>query len=126
MAQKRFSRTQVTGDLFGGFKGPGTMVPATMPASEISAPATTFLAGLSQSLGYNVEADRNRLEVAFEPWSLESDQPFDVPVLRLRFRHQGDRVVLERFTISDEGEERTVELGAAQDALQAWMDYIAG
>lgn len=96
-----------------------------MSAAEISAPATTFLAGLGKSLGYHVEAYGNRLDVAFEPWSLEHEGPFDVPVLRLRFRQRGDRVVLERFTISDDGEERTVELDAACDALQAWMDYIS-
>lgn len=92
---------------------------------EISAPATTFLSGLGRTLGYNVEADGKRLAVAFEPWSLEHEGPFDVPCLRLEFRHDGERVVLERFTISDQGEERTVDLGAAQDALQAWMDYMA-
>ncbi|MGI0149032.1 MAG: hypothetical protein ACREDF_05825, partial [Thermoplasmata archaeon] len=52
--------------------------------------------------------------------------PFDVPCLRLQFRVEGERVVLERFTISDDGDERLVELDAAHDALQAWMDSMAG
>lgn len=93
---------------------------------EISAPATTFLSGLGKTLGYSVDADGERLAVAFEPWSLEHEGPFDVPCLRLQFRQVGERVVLERFTISDGGEERVVELDAAHDALQAWMDYMAG
>jgi hypothetical protein len=96
-----------------------------MSEGEVSAPATTFLSGLGRSFGYSIEADGERLEVAFEPWSLEHEAPSDVPCLRLRFRQEGERVVLERFTISHDGEERTVELGAAHDALQAWMDFIS-
>jgi hypothetical protein len=96
-----------------------------MSESEVSAPSTPFLSGLGRSFGYSVEAAGERLEVAFEPWSLEHETPSDVPCLRLRFRQDGDRVVLERFTISHDGEERTVELGAAHDALQAWMDFIS-
>jgi hypothetical protein len=95
-----------------------------MHEAEISAPATTFLSGLSKTLGYNVEADGEHLAVAFEPWSLEHEDPFQVPCLRLRFRQDGDRIVLERFSISDEGEERVVNLDAARDALQAWMDWM--
>ena len=96
-----------------------------MSDADVSAPAATFLSGLGKTLGYNVEADGEHLSIAFEPWSLEHDNPFGVPCLRLRFRQAGDRIVLERFTISDEEEERTVEVGAAHDALQAWMDYLA-
>ena len=92
---------------------------------EVSAPATTFLSGLGTTLGYSVHADGERLAVAFEQWSIEHEGPFDVPCLRLRFRQEGERVVLERSTISDEGEERVAELDAAHDALQAGMDYTA-
>jgi len=35
-------------------------------------------------------------------------------------------MVLERFTIQNDGEERAVDLEAAHDALQAWMDSMAG
>lgn len=94
--------------------------------SEISAPASMFLSGLGKTLGYSVQADGTRLSVAFEPWSLEHVDPFEVPCLRLSFRQAGDRIILERFTVSDDGEERVVELDAAHDALQAWMDYMAG
>jgi hypothetical protein len=92
---------------------------------EISGPATTFLSGLGKTQGYSVHADGERMTVAFEPWSLEHEGPFNVPCLRLQFRQEGARVVLERFTIYDEGEERLVDLDAAHDALQAWMDYMA-
>ena len=51
--------------------------------------------------------------------------PDEVPCLRLVFRLDGDRVVLESFVINDDGEERRVDLGAARDALQAWMDCMA-
>jgi len=91
---------------------------------EISAPATTFLSGLGKTLGYNVQADGERLAVAFEPWSLEHVGPFQVPCLRLQFRQDGERIILERFIISDDGEERVVDLDAARDALQAWMDWM--
>jgi hypothetical protein len=101
------------------------LIDLSMSEDAVSAPATTFLSGLGRSYGYSVEADGEWLEVAFEPWSLEHETPSDVPCLRLRFRQDGDRVVLERFTISDDGEERTVGLGAAHDALQAWMDFIS-
>src|SRR5205823_14022671 len=87
--------------------------------------AAPFLSGLGRSCGYSIEADGARLAVAFQPWSLEHGAPSDVPCLRLRFRQDGERVVLEHFTISHDGEERTVELGAAHDALQAWMDFIS-
>jgi len=92
---------------------------------EISGTAKTFLSGLGNTQGYSVHADGDRMTIAFEPWSLEHEGAFAVPYLRLQFRWQGERVVLERFTISDEGEERVVELDAAHDALQAWMDYMA-
>ena len=95
-----------------------------MSEGEISAPSTTFLAGLGKTLGYNVQADGENLAVAFEPWSLEHSHAFEVPCLRLQFRQRGDRIVLERFTVSDDGEERTVNLDAARDALQAWMDWM--
>jgi hypothetical protein len=95
-----------------------------MTEAEISAPATTFLSGLGKTLGYNVQADGEHLDVAFEPWSLEHEGPFKVPCLRLQFRQQGDRIILERFIIADGGEERMVDLEAARDALQAWMDCM--
>ena len=96
-----------------------------MTEAHISAPATTFLAGLGKTLGYSVQSDGERLAVAFEPWSLEHAGPDEVPCLRLVFRLDGDRVVLESFVINDDGEERRVDLGAARDALQAWMDCMA-
>lgn len=96
-----------------------------MSVPAISAPSATFLAGLHKTLGYNVEEEAGNIMVSFEPWGLEQTNPFDVPCLRLEFRQVGHEVVLERFTVSEEGEEREVDLGAARDALQAWMDWMA-
>jgi len=96
-----------------------------MTEVAISAPAGPFLAGLGRALGYSVEADGEHLAVAFEPWSLEHADPYEIPCLRLRFRVDGERVVLESFTVSEDGEERIITLDAAHDALQAWMDWMA-
>lgn len=97
-----------------------------MSAAEISAPASEFLTGLSRTQGYDVQSEGERVTVSFEPWSLEQVDPFDVPCLRLRFRHVDGRIVLERFTIDEEGGYRDINLEAAHDALQAWMDSMAG
>ncbi len=43
---------------------------------------------------------------------------FDVPV-----RPREDARI-ERFLITDDSEERLVDLDAARDALQAWMDFM--
>src|SRR5438552_18300295 len=97
-----------------------------MPEADISAPAMTFLSGLGKTLGYNVEADGKHLDVALEPWSLQQEGPFQVPCLRLHFRQEGERIILERLSISDDGDEPLVDLDAARDALQAWMSWMVG
>ncbi|TLZ58568.1 MAG: hypothetical protein E6K17_00430 [Methanobacteriota archaeon] len=112
------------GGLFLGFKPATHLLPA-MTEAAISAPAGPFLAGLGKALGYSVQADGEHLAVAFEPWSLEHANPYEIPCLRLLFRQDGERVVLESFTVSESGEERSVGLDAARDALQAWMDCMA-
>jgi hypothetical protein len=112
------------GGLFLGFKPATTLVPA-MTEAAISAPAGPFLVGLGKALGYSIQADGEHLSVAFEPWSLEHADPYEIPCLRLVFRQEGERVVLESFTVSESGEERPVSLDAARDALQAWMDCMA-
>src|SRR2546425_5520119 len=96
-----------------------------MSEASISAPAGPFLAGLGKVLGYSVQADGERLAVAFEPWSLEHADPYGIPCLRLGFRQEGERIILESFTVSESGEEQPVSLEAAHDALQAWMDCMA-
>jgi len=96
-----------------------------MSASEISAPRWRFLDGLGKTQGYNVVTEGDRVTVAFEPWALEQVDPFDIPCLRLEFRQADGRIVLERFTIENNGEDRIVNLEAARDALQAWMDSMA-
>jgi hypothetical protein len=117
------ARVQTAGLLFLGFI-PFPDLVREVSEVEISAPSATFLSGLGRTLGYSVQADGENLSVSFEPWALEHSGPFEVPCLRLHFRQRGDRIVLERFTVSDDGEERTVNLEAARDALQAWMDWM--
>jgi len=97
-----------------------------MSMSEISAPRWRFLDGLCKTQGYNVVTEGERVTVAFEPWALEQVDPFDIPCLRLEFRQVDGRIVLERFTIENNGEDQVVNLEAARDALQAWMDSMAG
>jgi hypothetical protein len=96
-----------------------------MSTFEISAPRSRFLDGLGKTQGYNVMADGERFTVSFEPWALEQVDAFEMPCLRLEFRQVDGRIVLERFTVENEGEEQVVNLEAAQDALQAWMDSMA-
>src|SRR3989442_15207704 len=97
-----------------------------MSTWTISGPAPRFLTGLAQTHGYYVEADGERGNVAFEPWSLEQGNPFDVPCLRLQFRQIEARMVLERFTIPKDGEERAADLEAPPDAPQGRRDSMAG
>src|SRR5207249_3896635 len=99
-AHKRFVPRTTDGLRFRAFK-PDPALVGCMSGSEISAPASTFLSGLGKTLGYNVEADGERLAIAFEPWSLEHEDPFEVPCLRLQFRQDGDRIILERLLIAD-------------------------
>ena len=117
-------RTHSMGVMSLGFKRAMALL-LLMPEATISAPAGPFLAGLGKVLGYSVQADGERLAVAFEPWSLEHADPYEIPCLRLGFRQEGERIILESFTVSESGEERPVSLEAAHDALQAWMDCMA-
>jgi hypothetical protein len=96
-----------------------------MSAAEISAARAEFLDGLCRTQGYNVVTDGERVTVAFEPWTLEQVDAFEMPCLRLDFRQVDGRIVLERFTVENRGEEQVVNLEAARDALQAWMDSMA-
>src|SRR5438046_1312488 len=84
-AHKRFVPRTTDGLRFRAFK-PDPALVGCMSGSEISAPASTFLSGLGKTLGYNVEADGERLAIAFEPWSLEHEDAFEVPCLRLQSR----------------------------------------
>ncbi len=96
-----------------------------MSSEAISAPYEGFRQGLCRVRGYCVQDEGDRISLAFEPWSTESDRPWSVPCLRLDFRRIGDQVVLERFVVCDQGEERAMDLGAAHDALQAWLDCMS-
>ncbi len=97
-----------------------------MTSEAISAPYEGFRNGLCRIRGYCLQDEGDRISLAFEPWFTESDRPNTVPCLRLDFRRRGDRVVLERFVVCDQGEERTLDLDAAHDALQSWLDVMAG
>jgi len=93
-----------------------------MTTEAISAPYEGFRQNLCGVRGYCLEDRGDRISLAFEPWFAESDRPSAVPCLRLDFRKVGPRVVLERFAVCDGTEERTLDLDAAHDALQAWLD----
>ena len=90
----------------------------------ITAPYRGFCEGVERTC-YSFIEEGDRLMLAFEPWFVDAAQGRDVPCLRLVFQREGDRVVLERFTICDRREERLVDLDAAHDALQAWLDYLS-
>lgn len=96
-----------------------------MSPEAVSAPYEAFRRGLCRIRGYCMQDEGDRISLAFEPWFSEADRPNSVPCLRLEFRRVGDRVVLERFVVCDQGEERTMDLGAAHDALQSWLDYVS-
>ena len=91
----------------------------------IAASYSRFTAGLDRVRGYCVTEEGESLSLAFEPWFVESGSPFAVPCMRITFRREGERIILERFVIEDADELRMVDLNAAHDALQAWMDCMA-
>ena len=84
-----------------------------------------FTAGLSRVRGYCVTEEGDSLSLAFEPWFTESGSSYAVPCMRIVFRREGEQIILERFEIEDADEPRTVNIDAAHDALQAWMDCMA-
>lgn len=96
-----------------------------MVSRLISAPFQLFREGLGGIQGYCLQEDGTRFHLAFEPWATESERPFQGPCLRMTFRRVKNRIVLERFVVCEGGEERTMDLAAAHDALQAWMDVMA-
>jgi len=91
----------------------------------IAASYSRFTAGLSRVRGYCVTEEGDSLSLAFEPWFTESGSSFAVPSMRILFRREGEQIILERFEIEDADEPRTVDIDAAHDALQAWMDCMA-
>ncbi|HYM39873.1 MAG TPA: hypothetical protein VEY12_06990 [Thermoplasmata archaeon] len=93
-----------------------------MTPEAITAPYEGFRQGLCHIRGYCLEDRDNRISLAFEPWFTESDRPNTVPCVRIDFRRIGDRVVLERFAVCDGTEERVMDLDAAHDGLQSWLD----
>ncbi len=105
--------------------GLGQPLSKPMTPEAISAPYEGFRQGLCHIRGYCLQDEGDRISLAFEPWFTESDRPNTVPCLRLDFRRVGDRAVLERFAVCDGVEERSVDLTAAHDALQAWLDYVS-
>jgi len=94
-------------------------------SEPIAASYSRFTAGLTRARGYCVTEEGDSLFLAFEPWFVESGSPFAVPCMRITFRREGERIVLERFVIEDADEPRMLDIDAAHDALQAWMDCMA-
>ena len=94
-------------------------------AGPIAASYSRFTAGLDRVRGYCVTEEGDSLSLAFEPWFVESGSPFAVPCMRVTFRREGEQIVLESFVIEDADEARMLDIDAAHDALQAWMDCMA-
>lgn len=91
----------------------------------IAASYARFCDGLSRVRGYCVTEEGDSLSLAFEPWFTESGSSFAVPCMRITFRREGERIILERFVIEDADEPRNLDIDAAHDALQAWMDCMS-
>ena len=100
-------------------------VPGEARSEPIAASYSRFTAGLNRVRGYCVTEEGDSLSLAFEPWFVESGSPFAVPCMRITFRREGERIALERFVIEDADEPRMLDIDAAHDALQAWMDCMA-
>ncbi len=84
-----------------------------------------FRAGLSRTRGYNLREEDATVSLEFEPWFAEADRTHSLPCLRITFRKEGDRIVLDSFLVDDGPETRSVDIDAAHDALQAWIDYMS-
>src|SRR3989449_3585090 len=91
----------------------------------IAASYSRFTAGLDRVRGYCVTEEGDSLSLAFDPWFVESGSPYAVPCMRITFRREGEQIVLEHFVIEDLDEPRMLNIDAAHDALQAWMDCMA-
>jgi hypothetical protein len=87
------------------------------------APYDAFRRGIDGQNGYSVEEDGDHLVITFQPWFTESDKPWAEPSIRIEFRKIEEDVVLERFVVEEDGEFRAVDIDAAQDALQSWLNY---
>lgn len=104
--------------------------PATAALNEdsvqrvVSAPYDRFCSGIRRSPSYDLQVDGDRLFLTFHPWFVESDTPTAEPCLRLTLRRVGNRVVLEGFSVGDDGASRDAEIEAGRDAFQAWMDSV--
>lgn len=99
---------------------------AAVALAPLSAPYERFRAGIQQSLGYDFAEEGDRFVLNFSPWFTESLQPHREPQLRLLFRRNGDRIMLEEFLVDAGDGARPLDIDAGRDALQAWMDCICG
>lgn len=89
----------------------------------VSAPNRKFVDGVRRSLGYDLREEGGRVFLNLGPWFTEHGHPFAAPCVRLMLRKEDSRIVLEHLIIEEEGDRTSVDIGAARDALQAWMDY---
>lgn len=95
-----------------------------MTAKEIVVPYARLKEGLERIRGYSLQEREGRVDPAFEPRIVEAPgQP--VPCLRIVFRKKGTCVALEKFSVCNGDEETPVDLEAAHDALQAWVDWMS-
>ena len=94
------------------------------PRPPIVANYERFREGLARQRGYGLEEQGDRLVLNFNPLFVESEKPHAQPTLKLRFRRDGNMLVLEDFLVVEEDREKPINLEAAHDALQIWMDYM--
>lgn len=95
-----------------------------MTAKEIVVPYERLREGLSRIRGYSLREREDRVDLAFEPDLVESPDQI-VPCLRIVFRRDAENVVLEKFSVCEGTSETPVDLEAAHDALQAWVDWMS-
>lgn len=100
-------------------------VPRGMGSDPVAAGYDRFRAGLERARGYCLREEGTMLSLDFEPWFAETDRTSSLPCMRIAFRRDGDRIVLESFLVDDGSDTRSVDIDAAHDALQAWMDYMS-
>src|SRR3989454_2399487 len=91
----------------------------------IAASYSRFTAGLDRVRGYWETEEGDSLSLAFEPWFVESGSPFAVPCMRITFRREGERIILERVESEAADEPRMLGVDAAHGALQAWRSCMA-
>ncbi|OGS46111.1 MAG: hypothetical protein A3K66_02195 [Euryarchaeota archaeon RBG_16_67_27] len=94
-----------------------------MTADVIAAPNDRLREGLRKVHGYALDESGDRVSVAFEPDLVEAPD-HHVPCIRAVCRRRDGQVVLETFSVCDGDPETPLDLDAAHNALQTWVDRM--